>query len=59
MTCFKMFARKGMATRTVMRKIWGRSHVKMSGPYKFERIKYVIVKRSLAKHHRNLLRENC
>lgn len=54
-----MLARKGMAARTVMRKMWGRSHVKMSGPYKFERIKYVIVKRNLAKNYRNLLRENC
>lgn len=56
---FKMLARKGMPVRTVIRKMWGRSPVKMSGPYKFEIIKYVIVKRSLAKHNWNLLRENC
>lgn len=56
---FKMLAREDVAPRTVIRKMWGRSHVKMSGPYEFERIKYVIVKRNLAKHCRNLLRGNC
>lgn len=56
---FKMLARKGITARPVIRKTWGRSHVRMSGPYEFERMKYVIVKRSLAKHYRNLLKENC
>lgn len=56
---FIMLGRKGMVARTLIRKTSGRSHVKMSGPYKFELIKYVIVKRSLAKHYRNLLEENC
>lgn len=48
-----------MTPRTVIRKRWCRSHVDLSGPYSFGRIKYVIEKRNPGKHYRNLLRENC